>query len=798
MVDMIHCKFSKRTLAAVLIGCLATAVFSSRHEASANDDDAIPPLSVESLYHPKQRFDYVESPTPATRWIRSADGRPLLLIRRDRWMQIDPEDLEASAADEEATDEESDEKTAGEEAAAETPWPGFDELVQQLVSLGDIDEKAAESAVNSWISSDKSLDAALLRIDNGLVLAGREQTPRRLTRHASSWNEATLSPDGSRVAFVRENDLYVFHLATDRLIRLTDDGSPTRLNGRLDWVYQEEIYGRGNFRAFWWCDDSRSLAFLRLDNFRVRPFTITVSGSPRGSLLVERYPKAGDDITAAELWAASIPEEAEQSATVFPVYAPPADQEMLIVRVGWKPKTRELVYEVTNRLQNESTLWQMDLDANPREPVRLLREQSDRWLEVIDLPQWLPSGDFLRLSDLPAGRRRLWRISGDGGRQIPLTPPDFDVRELVAVDNEAGTAYLTGDLQRGTVGQQLYLVDIERSGDASRGPLVQATFDSPWHRVSLSDDHRWMIDRASSLSEPTVMSLRRCNGRADAPSQRLHRERLRLPGEATVPQWLKVQTEDGPELAAYVFPPAGVSSAEDDDEGNENNARFPLLVEIYGGPLAPSVRDSWSSSRYLLHQMLSQRGIGVAVIDNRSSGGRGLADAWSIHRRVGEVEARDVAATVETWKSFAWVDPDRLAVRGWSFGGFLTLKSMTGGEDFAAGVAGGSVTDWRNYDAIYTERYMGLPAENPAGYDATSPVKSAGKLHGRVLLIHGEVDDNVHLSNTLQMAAALQEAGKPFELMIYPDAAHGVHRPMQVYHLMRTTVEFLERQLKPQ
>jgi len=252
-------------------------------------------------------------------------------------------------------------------------------------------------------------------------------------------------------------------------------------------------------------------------------------------------------------------------------------------------------------------------------------------------------------------------------------------------------------------------------------------------------------------------------------------------------------------LPAYLFPPRAVDgeqAAADAEHAQGDSNRFPVLIEVYGGPLAPTVRDAWSSSRYLFHQMLADQGIGVLVVDNRSSGGRGLADAWSIYRRVGEQETQDLLAAVQWLKTLSWVDPQRIAVRGWSFGGFQTLHAMTHSDAFAAGVAGGSVTDWRNYDAIYTERYMGLPADNAAGYDATSPVLGAERLSGRVLMIHGELDDNVHLANTLQMTAALQRAGKSFDLMIYPAAAHSVQGAMPVYHLMRTTVEFLQRELR--
>ncbi|TVP93986.1 MAG: S9 family peptidase [Planctomycetaceae bacterium] len=779
----------------------------------------IPPLSLESIYHPKQRHAYVAEAAPATRWIlqsqlgeqagaESDSSAVRLLIRRGgKWMAIDPAQAKRDGA------------------PAETPWNGFEELVKQLVSLGGVERKQAESVVGGWVASgSRSLDSSLVRIENSLAIAGLDETPRWVSRQAAAWQDPTLSPDGSRIAFVQDNDLHVLEIESGRILRITDDGSPTRSNGRLDWVYQEEIYGRGNFKAFWWAPDSRRLALLRLDNSHVTQFTIATSDGPRGGVLVDRYPKAGDPLTHAELWVANLGDTGESRVTLLPVFTPPLADESLIVRVSWQTETGHLIFQHMNRLQSELTLWRFAPEASGgHQPTPILREQSEQWLEVTGSPRWLSGGDFLWLSDLPSGRRRLWRISGDGSRRSPLTPDGFDVRETVAVDQATQTAWLYGDSDRGTVGQHLYRVSIrpqgsveERgaredraggdqsptSGGGAEPRLTRLTGDSPWHSVSISPNHRWMVDRSSGLTQPVRTTLRGMDppGLGDATGAgfakasggwALHEEILRLPGEMLVPQWVSVPTLDGLELPGYVIRPSSGGAADG------TSRRHPVLVEVYGGPLAPSVRDSWSTTRFLFHQLLASRGIGVMVVDNRSSGGRGLSDTWSIHRRVGEVETLDMIAATDWLRGQDWVNPDRLAIRGWSFGGFLTLHAMTHSDRFAAGVAGGSVTDWRNYDAIYTERYMGLPSDNAAGYDATSPVLAAKDLHGDLLLIHGEVDDNVHLANTLQMAAALQRLGTPFELMIYPGSAHGVQAGMPTYHLMRTTVDFLVRKLLP-
>lgn len=778
--------------ATVVSASMVSDVMVSSLLAETTEGSSPPPLSIESLFHPKKRFQYVESTSPATRWISDANGIALLLIRRDKqWMQVLPN---------QSTDGQS---------PPETAWPGTQTLVSQLTSLGDVDEKKALTLVNDWIGSSRSLDSSLITIESSVAIAGLKEKPRWITRQSSSWKDPTLSPDGRRVAYIQDHDLYVMNIESGRVIRLTDDGSTTKLNGRLDWVYQEEVYGRGNFKAFWWSEDSGSIAFLRIDTTQVNSFTFTTSNGPRGGSVITRYPKAGDPNPSAELWVAKLGRLSDDSFSIKPVFVPSAlnlPSDSLIVRVGWRDKTSELVFAHTNRIQSELTLWIYDVLADTI-PTPIVKESSNQWLEILGLPHWLPDGDFLWLSDLPSGYRRVWRISKDGSRRTPLTPENFNVRELVAVNQDDGIAWVTGDLNRGFVGQHVYQLSLETIESSDR-TLHRVTDEFPWHNVSISSDHRWMVDRSSSLNQATTTSLaplRRFHSQADKPaaadhdqavfiSTTLHREELRFPGTQIIPDWVTVPTPDNFQLSAYVFTPVGRQTTT--PQTDAPTKQFPVLIDVYGGPLAPTVRDAWSSSRYLFHQFLASQGIGVMVVDNRSSGGKGLVDTWAIHRRVGAVETKDMIAAAQWLKTQPWVDGERIGIRGWSFGGFLTLHAMTHSTEFAFGIAGGSVTDWRNYDSIYTERYMGLPSENANGYESTSPLKAAKRLHGNLLMLHGEVDDNVHLANTLQMAEALQEAGKQFEMMIYPGSAHGVRSGMPTYHLMMTTWNFLERQTR--
>ncbi|WP_164100574.1 S9 family peptidase [Candidatus Laterigemmans baculatus] len=817
--------------------------------------EQVPPLSVRTLFHPDDRFNYFSSPPPATQW--TADSQ-LAIRGRDQWRVMDP-------------------------GSGETrPWDLPERLREELAKISGLSATAIEAAVRAAAQQISRIDRpVMIEVGGGLAVVGGGKAPRLVTRDAASWQTPTLSPDGSAVAFVRENDLYVVRVETGESLRLTHDGSPTRLNGRLDWTYQEEIYGRGNFKGFWWSPDSRRIALLRIDTSDVLSFTVTGSETPRGSTHVVAYPKAGDPIPRAGLWVVGL-----DSLQLTPIHQPRGDEaETLVVRVTWRPDGDALTYQIQNRIQT----WLELREADPASGSRrvLLREQGPAWIEILGEPRWLPGGDFLWLSDLPAGRRHLWKVSADGSRRTPVTSGDWDIRELVAVVPEQQEAFVTGDRQRGVRGQQLYRVhwrDAAEGQGSRRGPALPLGEVTPlttapgWHAVDVSPDGAWFTDTFSTLrSEPdkTLVGVdsdvRRplqnatrepqptdphaateetpteetpteetpteetpteetpteetspsaaASGGADEPAAATDKaatdeatdeaeadapapwQTLELPQ----PQWVEITTRDGVPLPAYLIPPSPLAEAgggeaalgEDSDRespGGDSERRYPVLVYTYGGPQAPAAVDRWNGRNGLYHQFLASRGIGVLVVDNRSSGGRGIADTWSIHRRLGVQELADLLDAVAWLKSQRWVDGERLAIRGWSYGGYYTAYALTHSDAFAAGIAGGSVTDWRNYDAFYTERYMDTPQNNEAGYRDASVTASAADLHGRLLLIHGELDDNVHLGNTLQLVAALQRAGKQFDLMLYPGETHGVADAKQLYHLYELMTQFLEREL---
>ncbi len=731
----------------------ASVTLAQESKPKTDRPEAPPELSLQTLYHPEDKYDF-DGEVPETKWVE--DDSATLLIRRDNtWNQVDLV------------------------TGMETQWPMAKELREKLAALDGIEESQLESMTNRAVQEIQSVgNPVLVRVGKGLAIVLPNEAARWLTRDASEWRDATLDPSSRRVGYTKDGDMFLLDVADGTQLRLSNDESDTLLDGLLDWTYQEEIFGRGKFRGFWFSPDGNWLAMLRIDISGIEPYTLSSSSSDRGKGLVSRYPKAGDPIPHATLllWDLRPLESADVPLSRVIAQSTP-QQERIITGVWWHPHQGSLLFSVSDRTQTWRELRRLDPEAmaSGGETSRLLlREESPAWVEPPADPGWLSDGSLIWRSELPTGRTRLYHISHDGKRLTPLTPGDFDARDF-SVSPEGDFLLVTGDAERGTIDQQVYRAEIPPQ---SSGPPLRRLTEKPgWHTANLSPDGRWFVDVHSSAAIPPSVSVRSIDGESQLE---LFQGRLRVPGELIEPEIFHIRADDGAQLPAMLIRPRSTSAP-----------KVPVLIEVYGGPRAATVVNRWSGTRMLYRQLLARRGIATLMVDNRSSAGRGLADTWSIQGRVGELEFSDLMTAVDWLRQQNWVDKDRLAIRGWSFGGFLTLYAMTHSDAFAAGIAGGSVTDWREYDAFYTERYMGLPSENQKGYDATAPVRAAETLHGEVLLIHGESDDNVHPSGTMRMAKALQEAGKQFELMIYPDEAHAVHQPKRVWHLSQLIDRFL-------
>ena len=601
-------------------------------------------------------------------------------------------------------------------------------------------------------------------------LGGADAT--RLTRTPEPEQEVSFSPDGRLVAFVRAHDLHVVAVDRAEELALTTDGGPTVRNGLLDWVYQEEIYGRGNFRGYWWSPDSTRIAFLRLDDSQVPEFTIVdhIEYHPE----VERwaYPKAGDPNPAVRL---GVVRAAGGDAVWVDLerYAP---SQPLIVGVGWTPDSRRVVFQAQDREQT----W-LDLnvaDPGSGEPTRLLRETTEAWVNVNGPPIWLADGSFLWLSER-SGWKHLRHHRADGALERQVTAGEWEVREVHGVDERAGWIYWSGT-ERSPVGSDVYRVRLDGSD------LTRLSERPGTHRAVFNPGLTRYIDTWSALAVPPQVRVHAADGAEqrviDANEARVLRE-YRL----STPELLQAPSRDGFVMEALMIKPPDFDPAR----------RYPVYQHVYGGPHTQRVRDRWSGSTYLFWQLLAQRGFIVWVLDNRTASGKGAVSAWPVYKRFGASELRDLEDGLDWLAARPYVDPARIGMEGWSYGGFLVAYALTHSDRYAMGIAGGPVTDWRDYDTIYTERYLLTPQNNPEGYRLSAPRHAAADLAGALLLVHGTMDENVHMQNTLQFAYALQQAGKPFEMMLYPRSRHRLGGPDLERHRHETMLAFAVKHLRP-
>ena len=704
-------------------------------------------LTLESIYDPARRVDFSGTPPPDVTWL---DANTYLLPRRvgrgTEWLKVDADSGRSFPFFD-----------AGRMEQAIANLPGVTrEEARLLSSSGDLTLNPAKTGTLVTISSDLYLyDFASSRAT-------------RLTNALGEEEEAQFSPNGQRVAFVRANNLLVVDVSSQREQAITTDGNNQLLNGKLDWLYQEEIYGRGRFRAFWWSPDSAQLAFLQLDERPVPEYTVVDHLPYRPTLEVTDYPKAGDQNPVVKLGIARVGGSQAQWVNIDKY----AKNEPLIVNVDWTPDSRSVVHQVQDR---EQTWLDLNLaDTSTGQSRTLLRETTKAWVSENGNPVWLEDGSFLWFSERN-GFKHLYHVGADGRVQRQVTTGRWDVRSLYGVDQKNRAVYFA------TGARNHLTTDVFRIGLNGEG-LTRISRTEGTHRASFNPTFTEYIDVWSDATTPPQTRLHRADGselRVIESNEVKTLQEYRL----ATPEFVQVKARDGFVMDAMLIkPPDFVASR-----------RYPVYQFTYAGPGTAQVRNQWGGSQYLFHQLLAQRGIIVWVLDNRSAGGKGVEAQWPVYGRLGELELEDLEDGVTWLKQQPFVDSSRIVLSGWSYGGFMTAYAMTHSTSWAAGIVGAPVTDWRDYDTIYTERYMKLPANNPDGYRRTAPRFAADRLRGRLLLLHGTMDDNVHVQNTLQFAYELQRAGKPFEMMLYPRSRHGISDPRLNLHVRQSMLDFVMR-----
>ncbi len=586
----------------------------------------------------------------------------------------------------------------------------------------------------------------------------------QLTATAVAEADPKLSPDSMRVAFRREHDLYSMDIASRKVTQLTEGGTPTLLNAELDWVYPEEL-DLGT--AYWWSPDSKRIAYLQFDTSHEMQYPQVDLRGLRATLEMERYPQTGTP--NADVRLGVIPADGGQTRWMDLGET----RDHLLARVYWRPDSSAVAIERLNRVQNELDF----LLADPADGVarRLIHEKDPVWINVGDQFRFLKSNQFLWSSERD-GYRHLYLYSSEGKQLSRITEGNWEVTALAGVDEEHSRLYYTGT-EAGPLERQLYSIGFDGTG---KKRLTQA---AGTHTVSMSPTTGYYLDTFSSLTSPPRRTLHTNDGAEWAvyreADHKLQDEYNLLPTEI-----VQVKASDGTLLYARLIKPAAFKPGQ----------KYPAIVMVYGGPHAQSVHNAWAGATW--DQALAHRGFVIWQLDNRGSGGRGHTFETPLYRRLGEKELADQRDGVRWLTSQGFVDPARIGIYGWSYGGFMTLYSLLNAPDvFRAGIAGAPVANWRNYDTIYTERYLGLPSENAEGYRLSSAVTYADKLKAKLLIVHNIEDDNVLFQNTLQMTDALQKADKLFSMVIYPQKSHGVTGPVHK-NLLEITTQFFEENLR--
>lgn len=578
-----------------------------------------------------------------------------------------------------------------------------------------------------------------------------------------------LAPDGESVAFVRERDLWVRDLAGGNETALTRTGSDTVVNGLAEFIAQEEM---GRFDGFWWSPDSTRIAFIEYDESGVRLLERVAIGGDGATLVRQRYPLAGTDNVTVRLGIA----EPGRRRIVWVDLGEEAD--IYIPRVDWSADGSRLYVQRQPRSQQQLDLLAVDPLTGSAE--LLLTETAASWINLHDDFRPLPDGRFLWTSER-TGFRHIYLYGADGAGAVALTAGDWLVDEIECVDAEAGTVWFSGWLED-PLGADLYQIGF------AGGMPERMTGPDGVHSIAAAGDCSLYADTQSSPEQPPRVSLHDGSGRQIAwlYENRLDAGHPYAPYLDThvVPEFGTLEADDGSALYYRLYRPSDF----------DPDRRYPVVIQVYGGPLSQQITRSWGP---LSAQVYADAGYLVFTLDNRGSARRGVDFESRLYRRFGDIEVRDQLEGVRFLRSLPYVDSTRIGVTGWSYGGYMALMLVArGGDLIAAGVAGAPVTDFRLYDTHYTERYLGLPAENPDGYEQTSVFPYVGSIRGDLLLIHGMADDNVFFTNSTKLMQALQQANIPFELMTYPGETHFIRNRSSRLHSDLTTLRFFDTHLK--
>jgi dipeptidyl-peptidase 4 len=619
-------------------------------------------------------------------------------------------------------------------------------------------------------------DSLLFIGDSNLVLLDlKTMMPKTLVSGQADLEDAKFSPDGKWVSFVRNFNLWIVSAAGGDARSITAGGSEEVLKGKLDWVYPEEL---NTATAYWWSPDSLKIAYYQMDERPVTRYPIVDMSSPTGAIEYTRFPQAGEPNPIVHVGVVSIAGGATKWMETG------ANTDVYLARVDWLRDSHRLAVQRLNRAQNKLDL--LFCDASTGESRITLTETDKYWINISDDLYFFSDAKRFLWSSERTGFRHYYVYDIAGKELAQLTSGDWGITGTSgfgpgaashpAVDETHGYIYFLSNKDN-AVETQVYRVSL------SDKSVARITHEPGTHEVIIAPDDSGFVDKYSTVTTPPRQDLYKSDGTRIALLNENKVSELST-YDLSHPEFVNVAADDGTELYGMLIKPSNFDASR----------KYPVLIDVYGGPQVQNVRDDWGGTGYLWLEMMAEKGYVVFSLDNRGSYNRGHAFETPVYHRFGKVELEDQLAGVKYLKTLPFVDGSRIGIWGWSYGGYMTLYALFNAPGvFKAGVSVAPVSDWHLYDTIYTERYMGRPQDDSEAYKESSPANHAANLTGKLMLAHGTGDDNVHFANTSEVINQMIQSGKyPTDLAIFPGRGHSMgDRPARIQLFDRITQFFM-------
>ena len=588
---------------------------------------------------------------------------------------------------------------------------------------------------------------------------------------------ADFSPQSDKVAFVRDNDIFIVNLITGEEKQITNDGQKNHIiNGTCDWVYEEEF---GFTKGFNWSPDGKKIAYYRFDESKVKEYTLEYYGELYPKWETYKYPKAGEDNSTVEIFVYNLESGVATRMNVG------EETDQYIPRIKWTKDPNVLSIQRLNRLQNHLDILLADaIDGNSH---IMYSEENDYYIDITDNLTFLSNNKEFLITSEKDGYNHIYLYNMDGNLKRQLTSGNWDVTEIYGWDEAVGFVFYQS-AESSPLNRDIYKVSI-------KGNRTMISQQEGTNRAYFSDNFNFYVNNYSNIGTPPVYTVNMSTGNVVRVIEDNEALRISLLGyRFTIPEFFtfstpEIKLPDGSqvELNAWKILPYNF----------DPEKKYPVLVTIYGGPGSQEVTNSWGGFNTMWFEMLAENGIIVMSVDNRGTGARGEVFKKMTYMELGKYETLDYIETAKYLGSLPYINKDRIGIFGWSYGGFMSSNALFQGADyFNTAIAVAPVTNWRYYDNIYTERFMRTPQENPDGYDNNSPINHVEKLKGNYLLVHGDADDNVHPQNSMDLFSALVKADKQFDFMLYPNKNHGIYGGNTRYHLFNKMTNFLYEHLK--